>query len=128
MTGVPLTDRVRGTAWRAAFWACVVSVSYLALAPQYLVIDPGGSDKTHHVVAFATLGLLGSAAWPVSMGRVLLGLLAYGCLIEVLQGFTATRVAEVLDVVADAVGLGIAAVLPKLAGRLWSAFGRSGSR
>lgn len=70
-----------------------------------------GWDKTDHVAAFVVLGLLGLPAWPSHRARVLAGLLLYGGLIEVLQGLTAYRQADWIDWVADAVGIGLAALL-----------------
>jgi len=44
----------------------------------------------------------------------MLGLLAYGAVIEVLQSLTPTRSAEWLDLLADAVGILLARVLMRL--------------
>ena len=70
-----------------------------------------GWDKTDHLAAFAVLGLLGLPSWPLRRWRVLLGLLAYGVLIEVLQGFTVYRLGDWRDVVADALGVALAALI-----------------
>lgn len=67
-----------------------------------------GWDKADHVAAFLALGLLGLPSWPGYRTRVLAGLLAYGALIEVLQGFTVHRQGDWRDWVADAVGIGLA--------------------
>ena len=42
---------------------------------------------------------------------MLAGLLAYGALIELLQGFTVHRHGDWRDLVADAIGVGIAALV-----------------
>ena len=95
---------------RASFWGCAVAVLYLALSP-----DPIASisswDKANHVFAFFVLGSLGLTAWPARRHTTLVYLLAYGCLIEVLQTFTATRQGDWRDVVADVVGLLMARAL-----------------
>ena len=70
-----------------------------------------GWDKTDHLAAFAVLGLLGLPSWPAHRSRVLAGLLAYGALIELLQGFTVHRHGDWRDLVADAIGVGIAALV-----------------
>ncbi|MCO5106087.1 MAG: VanZ family protein [Burkholderiaceae bacterium] len=70
-----------------------------------------GWDKTDHLVAFLGLGLLGLPAWPSRRARVLVGLLLYGALIEVLQGFTVYRQSDWRDWVADAVGAGLAVLV-----------------
>ncbi|MDM0073099.1 VanZ family protein [Variovorax sp. J2P1-59] len=64
-------------------------------------------DKINHMLAFATLALVGLAAYPGRAPAVLAGLLAYGVLIEVLQAFTSFRMAEWGDLGADAAGVGI---------------------
>ena len=61
--------------------------------------------------AFAVLGTLGLTAWPTARHQVLGWLVAYGCLIEVLQSFTPMRQADWHDVVADVVGLLMARVI-----------------
>ena len=70
-----------------------------------------GWDKTDHVAAFVVLGLLGLPSWPDHRVRVLVGLLLYGALIEVLQAFTVYRHADWRDWVADAIGIGLAALV-----------------
>lgn len=95
---------------QATFWGCSLAVLYLALSP-----DPVASisswDKANHVFAFFVLGTLGWAAWPARRNTTLIGLFAYGCLIEVLQSFTATRLGDWHDVVADVAGLLMARAL-----------------
>ena len=94
----------------AAFWVCAVAILYLALSPAP-PIPPSSWDKANHVFAFAVLGTLGWAAWPEQRWKLLACLFAYGCAIEVLQMSTATRQADWHDVVADAVGLFVAAAI-----------------
>jgi VanZ family protein len=94
--------------WPAAFWCCALAVLALALVPEHEPATIEGLDKVHHVVAFATLALLAAVAWPARWSISLPALLAYGWTIEVLQSFTATRTADVEDVVADAAGLVLA--------------------
>lgn len=90
---------------RVAFLLCLVSVLVLALMPTS-PMPPSWWDKANHVVAFTVLAVLGCWSYPGRNAKVLLWLLAYGCLIEVLQAtLTATRSAELRDVVADGAGL-----------------------
>ena len=96
---------------RWTFWVTAVVVMVLALVPKLPPEIPStGWDKSNHFLAFALLGLLGRAAYRKHLVAVLAGLLAYGGLIEVLQSFTPTREAEWADVLADALGLGLAAL------------------
>lgn len=90
---------------RRAFWLCAMAVLVLSLMPGAERLPSTGWDKSNHLLAFATLALLGCLAWPALVLRLLVALLAYGALIEVLQSFTPTRRAEWADLLADALGL-----------------------
>ena len=100
---------------RWAFWLCAFAVLVLALMKPVHHMPTLGWDKANHALAFFVLGVLGALAYPGRLTRVLAGLLAYGALIEVLQGLTGWRDAEWLDVVADAVGLLLAWLLTRRA-------------
>ena len=64
--------------------------------------------------AFATLMLLGRGGWPTRLGMVALGLLGYGILIELCQhAFTANRVGELRDVIADSLGIALGWLLAR---------------
>jgi VanZ family protein len=91
--------------YRSLFFACAVVVFVLALLPPQLPMPSTGWDKANHVLAFCVLGVLGCRAYAGRASRVVLGLLGYGCLIELLQGLTGYRSAEWLDVLADAAGI-----------------------
>lgn len=99
-------------ALRVSFAVALVLVLAMSLWPM---TEPPplhtGWDKTDHLAAFVVLGLLGLGAWPDHRMRVLAGLLLYGALIEVLQGFTGYRQADWRDLVADAAGLALAVPL-----------------
>ena len=91
-----------------------VIIAVLTLAPMPAG-GPAGSDKLYHVLAFACL------AFPLPLVRprlaiwVVLGVIAYGGAIEVIQPFFG-RQAEWADLVAD----GIGAVVGATAGYLLS--------
>ncbi|HSW02925.1 VanZ family protein [Aquabacterium sp.] len=106
------------TWWRWAFAACVVAVLILALMPPAAIVPPTGWDKLNHAAAFMVLTLMGSLAYPQHQQRVLLGLLAYGAQIELLQGFTGYRTAEWLDALADGVGVLLGWRLTRIARRV----------
>lgn len=74
------------------------------VAPPPLIPSTGW-DKSNHALAFAILAVLGNRSWSGRPAAVLLGLFAYGVLIEVLQSFTDDRFAEWGDLLADGVGL-----------------------
>jgi len=67
-------------------------------------------DKAQHALAFFALSVLGFCAYQHRWVRVLIGLLAYGALIEVLQWLTGWRHGEFLDWLADGVGISIALI------------------
>lgn len=90
---------------RWAFWLCMAAVLALCLMPPAQHLPSTGWDKANHALAFAVLAVLGLLAHPARTARVLLGLLAFGAAIEVLQSLTGYRTAEWLDWVADAAGL-----------------------
>ena len=91
---------------RAAFWAAVLLLLALALAP----IDVGGRvlpDKIQHLLGFYTLTVLGLAAWGrPSAARLAMGLLVLGGAIELLQATPLIgRDGEFLDWFADLLGI-----------------------
>ncbi|MHB1121361.1 MAG: VanZ family protein [Ramlibacter sp.] len=90
---------------RWVFWLCMTAVLGLCLMPPAQHLPSTGWDKANHALAFAVLAVLGLATDPARAARVLLGLLAFGAAIEVLQSLTGYRTAEWLDLVADGAGL-----------------------
>jgi len=109
---------------RWAFWICLLVVLVLALMRPTHLMPSTGWDKANHALAFAVLTVLGCMSYPGRTARVLLGLFAYGALIEVLQSLTGYRTGEAIDLVADAVGLGLGWQVMALARR----FDRQSSR
>lgn len=95
--------------WHALMWALVGAILVLALLPNPPEPIDTGWDKTNHLLAFVTLGLVASLAH-ASRWRWA-ALLGYGVLIELLQALTPHREASTADVVADALGLALAAGL-----------------
>lgn len=83
----------------------MAAVMVLSLMPTAVQLPSTGWDKSNHLLAFVVLGWLGMLAFPGRPMAVLLGLLAYGGLIEVLQSFTPSRFAEWGDLLADGLGL-----------------------
>jgi VanZ family protein len=95
------------------FWLCLVGAVGLALLPHPPHFREFG-DKAQHMLAFGTLALLGSFAFP-AMPKVRLGerLSFLGALVEVAQAFPALhRDCDIRDWIADTVA--IAAVLVAL--------------
>ena len=79
------------------------------------------SDKVLHVVAFALLALWFSGQFSRrSFVGLAAGLLAFGGLVEVLQGMTTYRSAEWLDLTADAGGIAIGLAIALAGAGGWS--------
>jgi VanZ family protein len=106
----PLSTR----AWRAALLLLLCGIAWLALSPAPPPQADLGWDKTNHLAAFATLAAVAVLGRCGAFWRIGSALLAYGGLIEVLQSFTPTRMAEWPDLLAD--GMGIALGLLLMAG------------
>ena len=124
----PVTDfaisdvsRLTPAAWRWAFWTCTLGVMVLALMPTVPHMPTTGWDKTNHLLAFTVLAVLGRWAYPDRMRLLLMGLLAYGGLIDVLQSFTPHRFGEWSDLLGNGLGLVLGSVLTALSRRWPSA-------
>ena len=99
------------TRWRLLFWAALIFAFVMAVVPHppRLPGDPG--DKIQHIVAFATLSLLGHFAFrEVPALRLVVGLALFGALIEMVQTIPAlNRDGDIVDWIADT--LAVIAVL-----------------
>lgn len=107
-SGAGVSDPVQARAsavWRWTFWACLLAVLVLSLIPAPPKSLSTGWDKGNHLLAFAVSCVLGQVAYPGRRSVVLMGLVAYGALIEVLQSFTPQRQAEWVDWLADGLGI-----------------------
>ena len=88
---------------RAIFWAAVIFAFVMAVVPHPPEVPGEPNDKVQHIIAFATLALLGSFAYPATtLVQLLLRLSLFGALIEVVQAIPALhRDSDVLDWLAD---------------------------
>lgn len=91
------------SAAKLIFWAAAAFALVMAVLPQPPQLPGEPDDKVQHMIAFATLGLLGSWAYPaLSLVRLLVGLSLFGAIIELIQAVPALhRDADPLDWVAD---------------------------
>jgi VanZ family protein len=107
------------------FWPAVVLVTWGELTPSPPHVEAHIWDKLLHFTAY--FGLAGMAAWSIKSRRTLvlavLGLIAFGGLLEIVQGMTG-RDADVLDEVANTLG----AVLGALAGLMLIRLVEGGTR
>ncbi len=98
------------TLWIVAFWALVVLTTVMSLLPNEQV--PSSLvfwDKAQHTLGFVALAVLGLLAYPLAVPKVLIGLLLFGAGIECAQALTGWRQGDVLDWMADAVGIALGA-------------------
>jgi VanZ family protein len=92
---------------RAVFWLSLVAVTILSLLPAPYLPEQALQvwDKAQHSLAYAGLVLTGLVG-RVGRGTVLaIGLLGHGVVVEITQGQLAWRRGDVLDWVADSVGV-----------------------
>ena len=100
--------------WRGALVLCMAAILALSLAPPSADLPTTGWDKSNHMLGFAALAVLAHWAWPGRTVLAMLGLLAFGGLIEILQSLTPYRQADFADLVADGAGLLIGEGLARL--------------
>lgn len=93
------------TLWFALAYALLLVVAILSLAPA--TPNVGDSDKLGHFLAYATLSMVFSVIvrQRVSLWRVLFGLIAFGVLMEYLQGLTGYRYSDPEDALANSIGV-----------------------
>ncbi len=110
--------------WLAAGWLMVALVFAASLMPGPPALAVAHGDKLQHVGAYFVLTFWFAQIYRprVSRMRTVAALIAMGIAIELLQGLTVWRSADLLDVVANAcgVGLGWLAAPP----RGWDAYAR----
>ena len=94
--------------FRILFWLALIGSYIFALVPQEIAPHIGSlSDKGIHFFAFAVLSLLLRISYTVTWIRTLFLLTFYAVFIELSQLFTQDRSAEILDIIADMIGIGI---------------------
>lgn len=111
------------TLFKSAFWLLCAAVAVLSLLPveqlppQTLDIW----DKAQHAVGFMMLAVTGLAAYPRQYRPLAWGLLVFGMAIELAQSLTTWRQGDVLDWLADAIGIAVVMLYARLAARQPSA-------
>jgi hypothetical protein len=103
---------------RLLFWAAAIFAFVMAVLPHPPELPGQPSDKIQHIMAFATLGALGTWAFPRSASlKLIAGLSIFGAAIEIIQAIPALhRDSDILDWSADT----IACAIVLLAIRWWS--------
>lgn len=116
---LPLLRRLPQPSLKSAFIAAVLVVFALTMMPPPEMTQVVSSqDKFEHAIAFLVLMLLGAGGWPARVGRIAVGLSAYGLFIEICQHtLTTNRFGDPWDWVADSVGVAIGWLLVRRAAR-----------
>jgi VanZ family protein len=98
-----LNDWRGGAAARSIFWLVASFAFVMAILPHPPEVPGEPSDKLQHILAFASLALLGSFAYPrIGLLKLLAGLSLFGALIEAVQAIPMVhRDSDVLDWLAD---------------------------
>ena len=102
--------RLAGSRWvRILFWLAALLAFLLAVNPHPPHYPGEPSDKVQHMIAFATLGVLGAAAYPkTSIWRLLAWLSIFGAAIELVQAIPVLhRDSDIADWAADTVAAGV---------------------
>jgi VanZ family protein len=101
---------------RTVFWAAACFAFVMAVVPHPPEVPGEPNDKVQHIIAFATLALLGSFAYPATaLAQLLLRLSLFGALIEVVQAIPALhRDSDILDWLADTAAVIVVLVLVRL--------------
>ena len=111
--------------WQLAGFLLLIFVMIAAMVPEMpfenLVLQFKISDKVLHIVAFTILAVWFSGQYEKrSYWRIAMGLIAFGILIELIQGTVSYRRSEWLDLVGDASGIVIGLLIAFLGIGGWS--------
>jgi len=101
------------------FLAACATIIWLSIAPTTAI--PGVSlwDKFEHAAAYLALALLGVWAFRAKSWRLALGLFVLGVGVEVAQGTMGWgRQGDVLDAVANSIGIALGLALARVVGEL----------
>ncbi len=89
-----------------AFYVCIVAIEYLATTTLEIKPIQNSWDKANHFIAFFTLYVTLSFAYPkLEIVTKVLILLAFGIQIEYVQYFLPNREFSLFDIFADGVGI-----------------------
>jgi VanZ family protein len=91
----------------------MLMMTILFLVPQQFVSSEifDWWDKAQHALAFGVLMLLGFLAYPRAFWKLAIALILYGIAVEFIQSWMGWRSGEVLDAVADGVGIVLSGLL-----------------
>mgnify|MGYP005841635317 CR=1 FL=1 len=94
--------------WRAILILSAMAILYLATTNDPYPIPSASSDKLNHLLAFIELTIASRLAWPgLSRVWIILGVMAFGLAIELIQAQLPYREFSLLDLAADGAGIAI---------------------
>ena len=113
-------SRCNTVGFRLVLSLSLLITSWLALTPSPVPLQESVNDKFAHGATFLLLSFLVHASWPQRpfLGKPLLLLASYGLLIEAVQYFIPNRFFSLLDILADAAGIGLYLLLMPFINRL----------
>lgn len=101
--------------WRLFLVISVGAILFLATTSPTQAVPSSFGDKFNHVIAFLELTLLARLGWPQARPVIVAVLvMAFGVTLELLQAPLPYRSFSLLDLVADAAGIGLGLVLAPL--------------
>ena len=106
--------------WLAVGWGLVAAIVWLSLTPSPPKVDFEQSDKVGHFLAYGGVMFWFSQLYARRSAQLAyaLGFAAMGVALEFIQGWTGYRSFELLDMLADGVGVALgwaaALILPRV--------------
>lgn len=116
----PLPALLNPRAWRLLLLMLALTICWFAFVPDPPQSVDTGWDKLNHVLAFSALSFSAWFAWGTARRRaagVVLGALAFGAFIEIVQTRIPGRSGEWPDLAADAIGIAVGIAAAALASR-----------
>ncbi|MBC8551783.1 MAG: VanZ family protein [Candidatus Brocadiales bacterium] len=100
---------------KTASWIWLLTIAYLSLSPQpNLPINFNHSDKLLHLAAYGLATLLILKSYPLTNKLYLITLLSiYSLSIEIAQLFVENRFFEIMDIIANIIGIFLGALFYK---------------
>ncbi len=96
--------------WLIISLAFLIIISFLSLSRLPQLPEAPGSDKTHHLIAYAALAFPAAFARPSYWWATLTFFLIWGGLIELIQPYV-NRYGELLDFIANSAGVALGVLI-----------------
>ena len=103
-----------GQYWLVLSVLLLLAISFLSLSPLEELPEVAGSDKTHHLIAYAFLAFPTALRRPNDWRYIILFFAIYSGVIEVIQPYV-NRYGEWTDFIANLAGLLIGSIIALIA-------------